>query len=123
MNIGKKTAWKAWTAYPEVNDAFIHIAANPFSILDDNSSHFKLIEQLVVKFYGKANDIPNINIARKVLYCERDVSSLDRIPPTRVSNPLAKPLSSIDSIYQIIFETNQQKKLRRENPRECITDN
>ena len=41
---GKKSAWEAWKAYPDVLEAFLFPLEHPFHILQLGSSEMKLIE-------------------------------------------------------------------------------
>jgi len=83
MNIGKKKAWKVWMNNLDLTDALVYIAEHPFTPVKSDSSHFQKIEQLVVKFYDAHSSLNLVNAARKILFCERNSGSVDRIPPTQ----------------------------------------
>ena len=51
----KKTAWATWTAFPEVNEAFLYIANNPYCEALLASSYFQLLERFTVLLYDKSS--------------------------------------------------------------------
>jgi len=86
VGIGKKTAYKVWMDFEEVNDAFMFISDHPFCNLHTNEAPFKLIEQYIVKLYDRSSTLSSVSACRKDLFCHHDKSSLDQIPPTQVSS-------------------------------------
>jgi hypothetical protein len=48
---GKRTVWEAWKSYPEVTEAFLHMARHPHSQVTEESQHFQLLEQFSVILY------------------------------------------------------------------------
>ena len=86
MNKGKATAWQAWLETPEVTDAFVHLAENPFVIADRDSHEFKAFEKFVVRLYDKSGNSNSVNETRKNLFCQKTIKSLNRLPPTQVSS-------------------------------------
>ena len=69
MNKGKATVWQAWLETPEVTDAFVHLAENPFVIADRDSHEFKAFEKFVVRLYDKSGNSNSVNETRKNLFC------------------------------------------------------
>ena len=45
---GKKVAWEAWNSYPEATRALTYMALNPYTILDNDSQYFHLLECFTV---------------------------------------------------------------------------
>ena len=80
---GKNTAWTwtAWYHYPQVTEAFMFLAQNPFADVITNSYNFKLLERYTVVLYDKGSNIEGIDEARKILYCQKD-KTMETIPPT-----------------------------------------
>ena len=39
---GKKLAWETWKCYPDVTEAFTHMALNPYIQLDNGSRYFQI---------------------------------------------------------------------------------
>ena len=79
---GKTTAWTAWYHYPDVTKAFMFVAQNPFTDLDKESYHFKLLERYTVVLYDKSSDVEWVDEARKILYCQKE-KTMENIPPTQ----------------------------------------
>ena len=79
---GKNTAWTAWYHYPDVTEAFMFMAQNPFADVGTESYHFKLLERYTVVLYDKSSNVENIDKARKILYCQKD-KTIESIPPTQ----------------------------------------
>lgn len=81
FGIGKKSAWKAWAAFPEVNDTFIAITRDPTGLTLD-SLHMRCLERWTVLMYSKNCNTDSVNEARKLLFTH-SLKSLDSIPPTQ----------------------------------------
>ena len=81
FGIGKKTAWNAWIAYPEVTDTLIAITQDPNSFTLD-SLHMQHLERWIVLMYSKNCDAELVNDARKLMF-SHSLRSLDSIPPTK----------------------------------------
>ena len=81
FGIGKKTAWNAWKAYPEVTDTLIAITQDPNSFTLD-SLHMQHLERWIVLMYSKNCDAELVNDARKLMF-SHSLRSLDSIPPTK----------------------------------------
>ena len=81
FGIGKKTAWNAWIAYPEVIDTLIAITQDPNSFTLD-SLHMRHLERWTVLLYSKNCNAELVNDARKLMF-SHSLRSLDSIPPTK----------------------------------------
>ena len=81
LGIGKKTAWNAWNAYPEVINTFVAIIQDPSSLTLD-SLHIRRLERWTVLMYSKNCDAELLNDAWKVMFTH-SLKSLDYIPPTQ----------------------------------------
>ena len=79
--IGKKTAWNAWTNFPEVTQTFIAITQDPTCINLD-SLHMRRLERLTVLMYSKTCSSDSVNEARKLMFTH-GLKALERIPPTK----------------------------------------
>ena len=84
MNRGKATVWQTWLGTPEVTDAFVYLAENPFVIADRDSPEFKAVEKFIVRLYNKSSDSNSVNETRKTLFCQKTIKNLNRLPPTQV---------------------------------------
>ena len=80
----KKSIWAAWNCFPQVSNAFLLIANNPFYQVDLKSPYFQLLEHFTVIVYDKTSALKSVNEARKELFCKRN-KSLEKLPPTAVS--------------------------------------
>ncbi len=54
---GKKLAWETWKCYPDVTEAFTHMALNPYIQLDNGSRYFQLLEHFIVVLYNKTSEL------------------------------------------------------------------
>ena len=66
---GKKSAWHAWKAFPEVTKAFLYMASNPHVPLNIESEEFKLLDCFCVIIYDKTSSLEYVNEARRELFC------------------------------------------------------
>ena len=78
---GKKSAWLAWMAYPEVTNAFISLLSQPAEICPDI---LKQIERFVVIIYSKTCTLNTVNEARKELFTHQG-RNIDNLPPTQAA--------------------------------------
>ena len=62
FDIGKKTAWNAWTNFPEVTETFIAITQDPTSLTLD-SLHMSYLERFTVLMYSKMCSVNCVNDA------------------------------------------------------------
>ena len=53
----KKSAWQAWSAYPEATEAFVHIAQHPYEPISLFSEHFLTLERFTVLWYCTTNPV------------------------------------------------------------------
>ena len=79
----KKTAWATWTAYPEVNEAFLYISNNLYSQTLSTSSHFQLLERFTILLYDKSSVLESVNQERLHLFTKKS-KTLEHLPPTKV---------------------------------------
>ena len=79
---GKKVAWEAWNSYPEVRRAFTNMALNAYTIFDNDSQYFLLLEHFTVSIYNKTSDLEYVNEVRMELFCQRSMP-MDSIPPKK----------------------------------------
>jgi len=68
---GKKSAWEAWNAYPEVTPACTYTALHPYTQLVTDDEHFTLLERFSIILYDKTSDAENVNEARKELFYKK----------------------------------------------------
>ena len=78
FGIGKKTAWNAWSTFPEVTDTFIQ---DPTCLTLD-SLHMQRLERLTVLMYSKNCGSASVNEARNLMFTV-GLKSLKSIPPTQ----------------------------------------
>ena len=81
---GKKSAWDAWKSFPDVTEAFKFLQDHPYYQLDKDDSIFRLLERFIIVPNDKANDLINVNEARKEIFTKRN-RALENIPPTQVN--------------------------------------
>ncbi|KAL9966137.1 hypothetical protein ACROYT_G024162 [Oculina patagonica] len=81
---GKKSAWEAWNAYPEVTEAFLYVNDNPFNPLEIDSPLFKVLQRFVVVLYDRTSLATDVNTARRELFTKKN-RALENIPPTEDS--------------------------------------
>jgi len=81
FGIGKKTAWNAWAAYPEVTDTFIDMTNSPNSFTLE-SQDMRRLERFTVLMYSKNCGADSVNEARKLMFTH-GLKSLESIPPSQ----------------------------------------
>ena len=69
---GKKSAWETWKCYPEVTNAFVHLALNPFMPIDGDSDYFHLLEGFMLLLYNKTSEMNKVDEAKMELFCHGD---------------------------------------------------
>lgn len=79
--ISKKTAWKAWLAFPPVTDTFVAITQDPTSFTLQ-WQHMRHLERWVILMYIKNCDTDSLNEARKRMFTN-GLKDLDSIPQTK----------------------------------------
>ncbi|KAL8620009.1 hypothetical protein ACOMHN_015291 [Nucella lapillus] len=80
FGIGKKTAYNAWMAFPEVTDTLVALTNNP-SLLTTDPIHMRRLERWTVLMYSKNCVMFSINDARQFMFSIH-LKSMDAIPPT-----------------------------------------
>ena len=78
-NIGKKTAWDAWSAYDEVTEAFQILSTSP--TLQALGDVLPVLERYTVVMYDHTSTCVTVNSARKDLFTRKG-RDIDNIPPT-----------------------------------------
>ena len=64
--------------FPDVLNAFVQIAANPFSNIDINDNNFKLLVRFVIIVYDSGSNLDDINMCRLGMFPRRQ--DLDSCP-------------------------------------------
>ena len=74
----KKMAWDGSKSYPDMTEAFMHIALNPYTF-----GQAKLLEWFRVTMYNGSSDLEHVDDARMAsLFCHSN-KSMENLPPTR----------------------------------------
>ena len=81
LGIGKKTAWAAWEAYPEITDTFMALAEDPL-LFSMDSIHMERLERWTVIMYSKSCGLSRVNDTRRELFTSGK-RTLENIPPTQ----------------------------------------
>ena len=76
---GKKSAWDAWNAFPDLTDTLLTLAETPECISDKT---MEVLERFVVLMYDRTSELSKVNEARQHLF-SRKGRSLQNIPPTQ----------------------------------------
>ena len=82
LGVGKRSAWQSWQAYPEVTEAFVSLAKDPFQLLQADSACFRVLERFVVVLYDRTSSLSSVNEARRDLFCHKN-QAMERVPPTQ----------------------------------------
>ena len=80
---GKKSAWHAWTCFPDVTEALLVPSEEPFIHIEIASSLFGLMERFVCLMYDSSSPLLSVNDMRRELFAKRG-KSMDFLPPTLV---------------------------------------
>ena len=83
LNKGKKSAWDAWSAYPEATSAFVGSIEQPFYPITQNSRLFAVLERFTCVLYDKSTTLSNVNDLRQELFSKKS-KLMEHIPPTHV---------------------------------------
>ena len=78
--IGKKTAWKAWMNFRDVDQSFL-LLSTMTAITDDTLYVYKTIGRFVVLMYDRSSPCEDINACRRCLYTKKN-RAIENIPPT-----------------------------------------
>ena len=83
LGCGKKTAWQAWTCYPDLTETLIDLTQDP-TLLTLASIHMQRLERFVVLMYNRRYSAARVNNARVHLFT-RGMCSLEKLPPTQAA--------------------------------------
>ena len=61
----EKVTWKAWKSFPILTELFLWKMHNPFTIFNDKSWQFKMIERFIIVLYNRESTHENVNEARR----------------------------------------------------------
>ena len=81
LGIGKKTAWAAWQAYPDLTETLLTLSDDP-TLLTLDSIHMARLERWTVVMYITSSGCSRVNDVRRQLFTFR-TRTLDHIPPTQ----------------------------------------
>ena len=81
LGIGKKTAWAAWQAYPDLTETLLTLSDDP-TLLTLDSIHMACLERWTVVMYSKSSGCSRVNDVRYQLFTH-GTRTLDHIPPHR----------------------------------------
>ena len=76
----KKSAWSAWSAFPEVTNAFLELSSKPSSI---SSQTMDQIERFVILMYSRTCSLTRVDEARKEFFAQG--RTIENIPPTKAA--------------------------------------
>ena len=79
LGIGKKTAWAAWQAYPDLTETLLTLSDDP-TLLTPDSIHMARLERWTVVVYSKSSGCSRVNGVRRQLFTH-GTRTLDHIPP------------------------------------------
>ena len=68
-NMGKRTAWNAWLAFPAVTQTILVITRTHGYVLKIDPNHMQCLAHFVVMMYSKTCPAQSVNCTRKVAYC------------------------------------------------------
>ena len=83
LGCGKKSAWAAWAAVPELTDTFATLMQNP-NLLTLDSEYMHNVEKFVILMYSIGCGATSVNMARYQLFTSGS-RSLENIPPTQTA--------------------------------------
>ena len=81
LGIGKKTAWAAWQAYPDLTETLLTLSDDP-TLLTLDSIHIARLERWTVVMYSKISGCSRVNDVRHQLFTH-GTRTLDHIPHTQ----------------------------------------
>ena len=99
---GKKSAWQAWKAFPDVTEALKYMVDHPFAPISATSPHFVVLERFTVVLYNKNSANQFVNEERRELFCKNN-KSMDHIPPTQVNQTRKYLLKILRFVYTMLF--------------------
>jgi len=81
--IGKKKAYEALKAYPDIETVFANSYRDPFPVFDEEDERFKKIERFVILIYSQTSNIHDVNEARMDFYFSKK-QNIETIPPQEI---------------------------------------
>ena len=82
---GKRSAWKTWELCNNaVTPSLEFLSTQPFQQLQDDSTHFRNLERLVIIMYDKSSPLDSVNEARMDLFCKHN-RAIENLPLTQVN--------------------------------------
>ena len=81
LGIGKKIAWAAWQAYPDLTETLLTLSDDP-TLLTLDSIHMARLERWTVVMYSKSSGCSRVNDVRRQLFTH-GIRTLVHIPPHR----------------------------------------
>ena len=100
-HVSKKTAWKVWQVFPEINDVFAKLSEEPSDEVIRQT--LPIIERFVILLYHRSSNCDSVNKCRRELFCKG--RALDNLPPIHMIK------SPIQFVYVCVCR-NKEKKLR-----------
>ena len=79
---GMKSVSEAWKSFPEVKNAFLHMASNLHTSPTNKSKLCKLLGHYCVVVYDKTSNLESVNEAQREHFCEKN-TTMETIPPTK----------------------------------------
>ncbi|MES9879449.1 MAG: hypothetical protein ABW185_01030 [Sedimenticola sp.] len=110
LGIGKKTAWAAWEAYPDLSETLVALTEEPHMLTID-SVHMQRLERWTVIMYAKGGGCARVNEARRKLFSQ-GTRTLEHIPPTQA----ALLEHSKRALHQAGFVWEQSQKRQQSIP-------
>jgi len=77
---GKKSAWQAWNAHPDVTTAFVELGKCS-SEADITANTMSILERFTVVMYDRTSELSDLNSCRRQLFTKK-CRSLELLPPT-----------------------------------------
>ena len=78
---GKKTAFEAWRAYPDITTVFRTLSKTPTSVTEQQ---IKSLQRFVVLMYSRTSSLSSVNEARQALFAQ-GTRTIQNIPPTEAA--------------------------------------
>ena len=79
---GKKSAWAAWEATPDLTESLVTLTLDPEQI--NNDAHLQRLERMVIIMYSKTCGSSRVDEARQHLF-SNGTKSLENLPPTQAA--------------------------------------
>ena len=81
LGIGKKTAWAAWQAYPDLTETLLTLSDDP-TLLTLDSIHMARLERWTVVMYSKSSGCSRVSDVRRQLFTQ-GTRTVDHTPHTQ----------------------------------------